>query len=117
MLKRLLPLALLISHSVTALDLSGSYEVQGTEASGLKYQGTASIKEDGQFLKAIWTLDGEVYKGTGLKKDNFVAFMFKGEGSDSKTGVQIYKIEKDKLTGQWLLFDQSNSGNEVLQRK
>ncbi len=94
-------------------DISGSYDVTGTnEGGGGNYKGTLEVIDRDEVYQFKWNA-GKTYDGVGVKTDNAVAVSFM-EGEDGKgCGVVLYKIGSDgSLDGKAGYWGTNQSENE-----
>jgi hypothetical protein len=83
-------------------DLAGTYECQGTMASGRNYRGTVHIVRTNGTYQVLWTLsERERYLGIGLFTDNVLAVSY----FTGTPGVVVYHVEPGdkgpRLVGRW----------------
>lgn len=93
--------------------LVGSYEVEGTNADGSSYQGTAEITGSGPDFRIEWITGTSTSSGRGtLEGDRFeVSF----SGSLTGTGTAVYRVEDDgRLVGTWTVEGSTAEGTETL---
>ena len=126
MIKSILFLFCFVPLALFAKDIDGVYNVVGYDPiTKSEYQGIAEIKlED-----AKNELYGIVYQfthpfvstcGTGIKINNTISFVFaESDSSDlnndtMKYGVQIYEIQREKLSGPWIFYGDNVKGSETL---
>ena len=93
--------------------LVGSYEVEGTNADGSSYQGTAEITGSGPDYRIEWTTGSSTSSGRGtLEGDRFEASF---SGSLTGTGTAVYRVEDDgRLVGTWTVEGSTAEGTETL---
>ena len=102
--------------SALALDLSGTYKVTGTNPDGTLYRGQLVIKKVGNDLYTMRWNVGEIYIGTGMYKNGYLAAGYTSE-KDEFCGVSLYALEgSKKLRGSWTACGSSELGTEVAQR-
>lgn len=79
----------------------GTYDSQGTNPDGSRYQGTAFIKKVGDKYKITWTIGRDVFYGSGhLVGDVLSIDWRRADGKEG--GVVIYKVMDDgTLVGTW----------------
>lgn len=101
--------------------ITGTYKVSGVSpATHEKYKGTVVISQSGHVYNAIWTFSGgNTDTGTGVRKDNFISFVFvEGQPAVStlaiNSGVQIYEIEGKTLKGPWVRINGTRRGFEKI---
>lgn len=97
--------------------ITGTYEVSGFDPeTNQKYGGSIVIDKEGSVYTARWTLDGgEIDTGTGVRKDDFLSFVFRENNSNS-FGTQLYEIDGHTLKGPWVRFDAERKGFEKLNK-
>jgi opacity protein-like surface antigen len=115
MLKKFAAAALLaagLSSTAAAVDLGGTYEVQGTNPNGTKYGGTAEIVVTSEnTCRITWNTGNE---SSGICMRNGIAFAAAYALGD-KVGLIIYEIRDDgPLDGAWTIADQAGVGTELL---
>lgn len=94
-------------------DLEGTYRFFGTQPDGDEYQGTAVITKTGESYRAIWTFsDGSVEEGTGVVKEDFVAFHFFAPDIPDDSGVILYERHGVVLKGIYAIDGSSETGRE-----
>ena len=100
------------STAASAVDLGGSYEVQGTNPNGTKYSGNAEIVVTSEnTCRITWNTGNE---SSGICMRNGVAFAA-GYVLAEKVGLIIYEIRDDgTLDGLWTIADQEGVGTELL---
>ena len=78
-----------------AKDISGNYDVMGTNQDGSAYKGSLVVKTRGDVYQFSWTSGGNTYDGVGVQSGNNVGVAFT-EGADGKgCGVVLYKVASD----------------------
>lgn len=82
--------------STTAKDISGNYDVSGSNAGGAgNYKGALIVASRGDVYQFSWNTAGKKYDGVGVQTGNKVAVAF-AEGTNGKgCGVTLYKINSD----------------------
>lgn len=80
--------------------LEGNYAVTGTcPGDTARYQGSLALKRtSGTTWEAIWSLGDEERAGTGVAIDDF---FIAGFDTGDESGLVIYRIEDDTLSGVW----------------
>jgi hypothetical protein len=93
-------------------DISGSYNVTGTNENGSPYRGALEVIKHGDVYQFRWNA-GRQYDGIGIPNGGVVAVAFT-EGSDGKgCGVVNYQILSDgTLDGKWGYWGLNESGTE-----
>jgi hypothetical protein len=97
-----------------AIDVSGSYTVNGTNPNGSPYTGTAAIHANGDGSYTMtWTItDTEAYSGKGSVSGNIFTVNWT---AGSLLGTATYTIQSDgSMVGTWSTSDGSQSGTETL---
>lgn len=93
-----------------AINVEGSYNVDGQNPNGTTYRGTATIKQTGNHYTITWTVSGKTYTGTGPLVGRTLTIKWKGRGGSS--GVVVYTVTATGvLKGVW---GATNSGLETL---
>lgn len=83
------------SSSATPKDISGNYDVTGTnEGGGGNYKGTLEVIDHDDVYQFRWSA-GKDYDGVGVQTDNAVAVSFSEGTSGKGCGVVLYKIGAD----------------------
>ena len=91
-------LAFAASPALAQEDITGTYNCVGDNAQGGQYKGTVKIAKEGDAYNLTWTIAGQTHHGLGIRTGDLLSCSWKvGEGG----GVVVYKIEKNKLIGQW----------------
>ena len=113
-------LAAIFYHLLRKPQVCGTYDVHGETPGGKVYNGNLKIEEGREELLSCkwesreWASDApDLIKGVGLRVGKALAFWF--EYTDSKghhTGVMLYKIMVDHLSGKCVEFGESNVGFE-----
>lgn len=108
----LVSLVFAMSASAETLTLSDTYKATGTNPDGSPYTGTVSIKILSDTTFAIkWTIDGTVYEGFGMRRNDALAATYTIEG---EPGLVVYKVDGNGLDGLWSIRGHSGSGTEHL---
>lgn len=116
-------LAFIGSITLNAQNFEGIYKVKGFDPYEKKsYAGTVEItKDDNDVYRAQWTLDLDPpnYTGTGLKNRDQLIFVYQSSTPrpGGKVGLQIYTIKKNKLEGNFVYYDGSLVGTEILTKQ
>lgn len=128
---------LMLPAVMFAENLPGRYRVSGYDPTSNppEYVGFVEIKSHEAALAAPdthpddyytieWTYQGfQSIRGTGVRKNNFISFVFTGNEDPAYNGVQLYRIEEDEekhghhqltLEGPWILTDDNSIGKETL---
>ena len=97
--------------------IPGIYEAHGySETTHTPYIAEVAIIKTGELYLFTWTYpDSSFETGTGVRKDDSIAVVWKEGGLDDY-GVQLYEIEGSHLKGPWAYFDQSSEGFERLRK-
>jgi hypothetical protein len=104
-----------LSTAANAVDLGGTYDVQGSNPNGTKYSGTAEIVVTSENTCRITWSVGNQSSGICMRNgDAFAAGYVLGE----KVGLIIYEMNDDgTLDGLWTIADQEGVGTELLTPK
>ena len=97
-----------------AIDVSGSYTVNGTNPNGSPYSGTAAIHANGDGSYTVtWTIgESESYSGKGTVSGRTFTVTWT---AGNLLGTAVYTIESDgSMMGTWSTSDGSQSGTETL---
>lgn len=88
--------------------LTGRYSVEGQNAQGAVYRGSATIRQTGQTYQIVWTIGQSTYSGTAIFDQDVLAV---GVASQ----VVLYRIAPDgRLFGLWTELGASKLMREVL---
>jgi hypothetical protein len=96
-------------------DIIGTYQVQGTTATGGRYRGTLTIEAGsnvGNYLIKWNLVNNPVYVGVGFVEGNELIVAW-GGGS---FGVVQYVFSGNKATGKWAIKEHNGTLTENLQR-
>jgi hypothetical protein len=102
--------------TTTPADISGNYDVTGTNEDGSPYKGALQVIKHGDVYQFRWNA-GRQYDGVGVPNGNVVAVAFT-EGQDGKgCGVVNYQVLPDgTLDGKWGYWGVNESGSETATR-
>lgn len=94
-------------------DVGGKYRVQGTNANGSVYQGTAVITVTSEnTCRIVWTTGGTTSEGICMRNQNAFSAGYVLQGD---VGLVIYEINDDgSMDGLWTVADQPGVGTEKL---
>jgi len=100
------------STTTTADDISGSYDITGTNENGAgAYKGTLAVNNRGDVYQFSWDTAGKKYDGVGVRTGNKIGVAFASGDSGEGCGVVLYKIGADGTldgkAGYW-----GNNGSE-----
>lgn len=108
-------LALLVAMAAgpaAAQAVGGRYQVQGTNADGSPYRGTASIVPTSNTTCRITWQTGSNSSGICMVTGKAVAA---GYSMSGRIGLVLYELQPDgSLNGVWTVADQPGSGTEIL---
>ena len=101
----------------TAADISGDYDIVGTNEDGSPYKGALKVIKRGDVYQFRWDA-GRQYDGVGVPNGNVVAVAFT-EGRDGKhCGVVSYQVlAGGTLDGKWGYWGVNEMGTEKGARK
>src|SRR5256714_1885154 len=104
------------SAPAPAPDVSGHYNIVGTNPNGATYKGTLEVITRGDVYQFRWNA-GTQYDGVGVQNGKIVAVAF-ANGSDGKgCGVVDYDIANDgSLHGKWGYWGTNEAGTESAMR-
>ena len=112
-------LAAILCHLLRKPQVCGTYDVHGETPGGKVYTGTLNIAEGREELllckweNSEWASDADLIEGVGLRVGKALAFLFIYTDSKGRhTGVMLYKIMVDHLSGKCVEFGESNVGFE-----
>ncbi len=111
-------LVLLKAGSLSGADLSGRYDVTGSNPGGKgSYTGTALIERNGDSYRVAWKV-GTRYVGTGIAQDDYFSVAYT-DSEGGWFGIVIYRIVSDgsRLEGRWCGHGGSVLGKEILTKK
>ena len=104
--------ALVTTAEAEPLVLAKTYDCVGANPDGSKYTGTVSVDVLSDTTFAIrWDIDGTIYKGFGMRRNNAVAatYLINGE-----PGLIIYEVQGNGLDGLWAVRGEQGNGSEHL---
>jgi hypothetical protein len=97
------------------LTLAPNYKAVGTNPDGSQYTGAVAVQILSDTTFAIqWTIDGVVYKGFGMRRDDALAATYTIDG---EPGLVIYKVDGNGLNGLWAIRGRSGNGTDRLTPK
>lgn len=104
------------SNSAPAPNISGKYNVTGTNPNGSMYRGTLEVIARGDVYQFRWNA-GTQYDGVAVQNGNIAAVAF-ANGPDGKgCGVIDYDIQGDgTLNGKWGYWGVNEAGKETATR-
>ena len=98
--------------SAAAQVVSGQYRVEGTNADGSAYRGTAAITPSGGSTCRITWQTGSTSTGICMTAGTAFAASYVLNG---KVGLVVYELQPDgALKGVWTVADQAGAGTEIL---
>lgn len=93
-------------------EISGKYNVAGTNPDGSGYKGTLEIISHGDVYQFRWDA-GNQYDGVGVVNGNVVAVAFANGPNGKGCGVVDYEIASDgNLDGRWGYWGVNEAGSE-----
>jgi hypothetical protein len=94
-------------------DIGGTYRVQGTNANGSPYQGTATITvTSANTCRIVWKTGPTTSEGICMRNENAFSAGYVLQGD---VGLIIYEINDDgSMDGLWTVADQPGVGTEKL---
>ena len=113
-------LAAILYHLLRKPQVLGIYEVHGETPRGKVYNGALKIEKGrGELLSCKWECREkasdapDLIKGVGLRVGKALAFWFEyTDSGGDHTGVMLYKIMVDHLSGKCVEFHEPNVGFE-----
>src|ERR1700730_512326 len=97
-------------------DISGKYNVAGSNPNGAMYKGTLVIVPRGDVYQFRWDA-GTQYDGIGVANANVVAVAFTSGGNGNGCGVVDYTIQDSgALEGTWGYWGVNQAGTETATR-
>ena len=113
----LILLVVLIPVAVSAADITGTYDCQGTNPGGKgNYKGTVVIEKPGDAYKVTWSIAGQTFNGVGILEGDQFSVGYT-DAAKSWFGVIVYKVKGNTLTGPWAVYGSGNMGSETLTKK
>lgn len=108
--------ALMLASNAVALDLTGQYELKGSNPGGSgKYTGQAAIVATGETYQVRWRIGGIEHQGTGILINNVFSVVYQASGS--APGIAVYEVKKNgSLKGSWTGLNGSDLGGETWTR-
>lgn len=112
----LVALAMLFSFATVALaaDPAGSYEVEGKNPNGSKYEGTVTVTKTGETYHVVWEVGGTKFVGTGIGNKDFIAITYR---TGDSTGLALYGQDGDNWAGVWTYAGGTQMGAEAWKRQ
>lgn len=106
-------IAACLATAATAQNVSGRYQVIGTNFNGSPYSGTADVAAtSNNTCRISWVTGSTTSRGICMRKANIFAASYVLNG---KAGLVIYEIKSDgSLDGLWTIADQDGVGTERL---
>lgn len=106
------------TSSASRKDISGSYTITGTNASGRgNYGGSLVVTNRDEVYQFSWDSGGRKYDGVGVQTDNNVAVAFTDGTDGTGCGVVLYKIAADgSLDGKAGYWGNNSSETETATR-
>ena len=103
----------LAASASTAQDLTGHYQVSGTNLDGSPYRGEAQITATSEYTcEIVWKTGGSTSSGICMRDGNAFAAGYELNG---KVGLVIYLIKANGvLDGTWTVAGLNAVGTEVL---
>lgn len=99
------------SPAQPGLDITGSYDIVGTNLQGQMYEGTLNIQPSGTVYQLSWETNAGNYTGTAILYDTTLAVTY---GQAGLCNVVAYKIQNDgTLDGLWVEQGQTVLAREV----
>lgn len=98
-----------------APDISGKYNVDGSNPNGATYKGALVIIAHGDVYQFRWDA-GTQSDGVGVTNGNFVAVAFANGPNGKGCGVIDYHIQQGALDGRWGYWGVSEAGTEKAER-
>jgi len=95
------------------VDLTGLYNVKGTNPDNSPYEGTLQISKNGDVYEGVWQTGNLTYDGTAIREGNYLVFAF-ADAERTWFGVCLYQIEKSgALNGIWASYSVDGIGTEI----
>jgi hypothetical protein len=102
-----------MTASAESLKLSAHYKAVGKNPDGSAYAGAVAVDILSDTTFAIqWTIDGTIYKGFGMRRNDALAATYTIDG---EPGLIIYQVDADgTMNGLWAVRGQTGNGSERL---
>jgi hypothetical protein len=102
-----------MTASAESLKLSSHYKAVGTNPDGSAYAGSVAVDILSDTTFAIrWTIDGTLYKGFGMRRNDALAATYTIDG---EPGLIIYQVDGDGvMSGLWAVRGRTGNGTERL---
>ena len=96
------------------VDLSGTYQCEGSNPDGRPYRGIVEITKTDKTYRVVWRMQsGSV--GIGIVQGDALAVSYVTGGS---VGIVLYRIERGgRLVGEWTLFGADKLFPEILTKR
>jgi hypothetical protein len=108
----ILLLACVTAPSQVRPDISGNYDVAGTNENGAAYQGQLQVLKHGSVYQFRW-LAGNQYDGVGIINGNTIAVAYTDGADGTGCGVVSYRtLANGTLDGVWGMWGVNQSGTE-----
>jgi len=108
----ILLLACVTAPSQVPPDISGNYDVAGTNEDGAAYQGQLQVLKHGSVYQFRW-LAGNQYDGVGIINGNTIAVAYTDGADGTGCGVVSYRtLANGTLDGVWGMWGVNQSGTE-----
>jgi hypothetical protein len=134
MMKKIYAITLVLLFGISSyifaakIDITGKYAIDGLNPFGGTANGYSGKLEITALIpgtdvyQAFWNLNRGDNKGnikgtltgTGVRKGDFVSFVFSGsDGVSTLYGTQLYRIKRSQLVGLWILSGEVVAGSET----
>ncbi|HLH89081.1 MAG TPA: hypothetical protein VKX28_11525 [Xanthobacteraceae bacterium] len=112
----LVALAMLFSFATVAFaaDPVGTYEVEGKNPNGSKYEGSVTVTKTGDTYHVVWDVGGTKFVGTGIGNKDFIAITYR---TGDSTGLALYGQDGDNWAGVWTYAEGTKMGAEAWKRQ
>jgi hypothetical protein len=93
------------AEQLTVPDVTGTYHCQGDNGDGTGYKGTVIISKTGDTYLLEWSIAKQTHVGIGMLSGKTLSSSW-ATMTDGKLikGVVVYKVEKNKLVGEWAQY-------------
>ena len=109
-------LACATARSQARPDISGNYDVAGTNEDGAAYEGKLQVLKHGSVYQFRWVA-GNQYDGVGIINGNTAAVAFTDGANGTGCGVVSYRtLANGTLDGVWGMWGVDQSGTETAVR-
>lgn len=98
------------SSSAEAGRLASRYSISGTNPDDSDYEGTVTVRSDGERYRIRWDIGSEVYHGTGTLSGSRLVIEGRTEGEPFRYDLRV--SPDGGLSGNWTTGDDEGRGSE-----